>query len=700
MKAGYDGSIRIDTRINEQGFNQGIASMSKSMTKFAKVLSVAKATQILIEIGKEAINLASDLQEVQNVVDTAFGDMSYKVEDFAKTTKEQFGMSELAAKKTSSTYMAMARGMGINGEAASDMSIALAGLTGDMASFYNVSQDIADTALKSVFTGETESLKQFGVVMTQANLQQFAYTQGITKKISAMSQSEQVMLRYQFVMQKLGLAQGDFTKTSGSWANQTRLLTENWKELLAIVGGGLTEILLPVVKFLNTVLELLIKIANKIGDIYTALTGKKIVKSNKAIGDSANYAADAETGLADGIGTATKAAKNALAAFDELDVLQQDLGSGSGGGGGGFFPTDFGGGLTETGSDLNGLKSEFDNFFVEINDKFKGLGDALAVPIQVPAPVFAEIPSPVWNPNWGLDDAPIRVPAPVFGEIPNPVYNPNWNLNESLMPETAKAYITFYTWGLQMQENMSIVADSLRTNSSIMAEDVAVNFGEFQSVTQRSMESWGGSVSSTVFETASNSLANLNEFFSTSYDNLGEWMGSSNENYLTWGNGMIRNTAEIADGMNTSWAEGLETMWDNFKEFASATGEKLSGSFKAVFNPIPYFALGVAAIMQKSMNLTSGNFKLPKAIPAHAKGAVIPPNSEYLAILGDQKSGRNIEAPEGLIRQIMQEELAGMQTPEIKIIASANEGQLIQYMKFRVAQEDKRMGMSLIEGGA
>lgn len=142
-----------------------------SMAKFVAGLTIAKS---LFNIGKSAINVASNLQEVQNVVDVAFGSMAWKAEWFAKNSIAQFGMSELSAKKTASTYMALASGMGLGADKASDMAITMAGLTGDVASFYNISQELADTKLKSVFTGETETLKDLGIVMTQTNLEAFA----------------------------------------------------------------------------------------------------------------------------------------------------------------------------------------------------------------------------------------------------------------------------------------------------------------------------------------------------------------------------------------------------------------------------------------------------------------------------------------------------------------------------------------------
>ena len=133
---------------------------------------------MLKKFGSQAIQTASDLEEVQNVVNVSFGSMANEVEAFAKTAIWSFGMSELTAKRTASTFMAMANGMGLAMKDGKNMSLQLTALAGDMASFYNVRQDVAQTALNSIFTGETESLKKFGVVMTEANLSAFCSIKG------------------------------------------------------------------------------------------------------------------------------------------------------------------------------------------------------------------------------------------------------------------------------------------------------------------------------------------------------------------------------------------------------------------------------------------------------------------------------------------------------------------------------------------
>jgi len=348
--AGYDGSIRINTQLNTREFERGARGLLSGMERLGSSLrgivgSLGFGLGIagLVALGKQAIDTASDIQEVQNVVDTAFGSMSYKMEQFAQTSVKQFGISQLSAKQLGSTFMAMGKSMVGDMETASNMALNLTARAADMSSFYNKSIEETSTALKSIYTGETESLKEYGVVMTQVNLQEFARQQGINKSIQAMTQAEKVQLQYAYVMQQTSLAAGDFAKTSDSWANQTRILSEQFKELLSVLGTGLITVLTPVVKFLNTVLSVLIAITKQIGSILSKLFGISL-----PTGDSNKFAQDLSTAaggandLADGMDAAGsaaekagKAASKALAPFDKLTVLSKDSGGSGGSGSGG-----------------------------------------------------------------------------------------------------------------------------------------------------------------------------------------------------------------------------------------------------------------------------------------------------------------------------------------------------------------------------
>ena len=169
----------------------------------------------LFNWGKQAMEISSDLTEVQNVVDTTFGDMAYKVEEFAETSIEKFGMSELALKQISSRFQAMGTAMGFPIDKMSDMSVELTGLAADMASFYNVSQEDVAKSLESIFTGTTRPMRQYGIDLTQATLQEWALKNGLDANVQSMSQAEKTMLRYQYVLSQSAAAQGDFARTSG-----------------------------------------------------------------------------------------------------------------------------------------------------------------------------------------------------------------------------------------------------------------------------------------------------------------------------------------------------------------------------------------------------------------------------------------------------------------------------------------------------
>ena len=255
---------------------------------------------MLKKFGSQAIQTASDLEEVQNVVNVSFGSMANEVEAFAKTAIWSFGMSELTAKQTASTFMAMANGMGLAMKDGKNMSLQLTALAGDMASFYNVRQDVAQTALNSIFTGETESLKKFGVVMTEANLSAFALSRGITKSYSAMSQAEKVALRYHYVLKSTANAQGDFVRTSGSWANQVRVLKEQFNQLLGILGKGLIQVLTPIVQVLNKLLSYLIAIGNAIAKLFG---GGKITSISGSMADASGSAGDLNNNIGDASGS-------------------------------------------------------------------------------------------------------------------------------------------------------------------------------------------------------------------------------------------------------------------------------------------------------------------------------------------------------------------------------------------------------------
>jgi hypothetical protein len=240
--------------------SQALNTASGKLEKFgSKVSGIGKTltTRLTLPLGiagGAAIKMASDFEESLNKVNVAFGEASGTVREFAKTTLQQFGIAQGTALDMAALFGDMSTSMGLSVDAAADLSTSLVGLAGDLASFKNMNIKEVTTALAGVFTGETESLKRLGIVMTQVNLEQFAMEQGIKKTIKEMSQAEKVQLRYQFVMSKTANAQGDFARTSDGAANQMRIFQESMKELGASFGAVILPAFTNLVKKANTVL--------------------------------------------------------------------------------------------------------------------------------------------------------------------------------------------------------------------------------------------------------------------------------------------------------------------------------------------------------------------------------------------------------------------------------------------------------------
>lgn len=364
-----------------------LKAASSSLAQLLKIALGFYGVRTLFNWGKQAVELSSDLTEVQNVVENSFGTEGTKnVEQFAETSIESFGMAELAAKQFSSRFQAMGNAMGITsgqiakatqnvadriadvdngspydkvGKDMGAMALNLTKLTADMASFYNVEQETVAEAMNAVYTGQTRPLRRYGLDLTQATLQEWANKQGIDAKVQSMTQAEKTLLRYQYVMANTTSIQGDFTRTAFTWANQIRVLRQNIEVLAKTIGNTLVNALRPAVIWLNNVLKSVIAFAETVGNALGKIFGWEIYHT------PASNAADAYDTLADqvedvgtagddasgGLDKATKAAeklKRTILGFDELNVLNgaddnssntSGSGSGSGAGTGGGADT-------------------------------------------------------------------------------------------------------------------------------------------------------------------------------------------------------------------------------------------------------------------------------------------------------------------------------------------------------------------------
>jgi phage-related protein len=332
---GSVGSIRLDLNVNTgniqrdiegaqvtiQNAFSGTGDMANALrgtiSGLGKAIVSAFAVKEIVNFGRECIDLGSDLSEVQNVVDTTFETMSGQVDSFAKSAISSFGLSETMAKRYVGTLGSMADAFGFNEKEALEMSTQLTGLAGDLASFYNISQDAAFTKLKAVYTGETESLKDLGVVMTKTALDAYALANGYGKTTDAMTEQEKVALRYAFVMDQLSNASGDFSKTSGSWANQVRVLSLQFDSLKATLGQVLIAGLTPVIQVLNTLIGKLNEAASAFAD-FIGIADGETAASGLASGTEA--AAENMSATVDG----AEELKRTLAGFDKITKLGGD----------------------------------------------------------------------------------------------------------------------------------------------------------------------------------------------------------------------------------------------------------------------------------------------------------------------------------------------------------------------------------------
>ena len=259
MAGKSDGTVYIDTQIDTKGVDSGVKSIQgklnsagTAITKFGGKMSLA-VTAPLTVLGGKMVNAASDMQENLNKVDVAFGKSSENVKAWAETATESFGLSKNQALEAASLFGDMGTSMGLTQEEASSMSTSLAGLAGDLASFKNIDIDQAMTALNGVFTGETESLKTLGVVMTETNLKQFADDAGLVYE--QMSQAEKVQLRYAYVMEMTKNAQGDYARTSEGTANSMRTLQASFENLISELGQNLLPIITPIIQSITKILK-------------------------------------------------------------------------------------------------------------------------------------------------------------------------------------------------------------------------------------------------------------------------------------------------------------------------------------------------------------------------------------------------------------------------------------------------------------
>ena len=374
--ANSDGSVVLSTKVDTSGINKGMSSVKSIVTKIGVSIAAAFSVKVLTNFGKEAINLASDLQEVQNVVDTAFGNMAYKIEDFSKTAIEKFGLSELSAKQWASTMMAMGSGMGQAMSVGSDMAVELTGRLADVMSFYNKTEEEAFTLGKAIYSGETEPLKSIGIIMTENNLSLFAMSKGYQQAYKDMNAANKLLVRQQFFLEQTSLAAGDYTKTADGWANQTRTLSQRWKEMQAVFGETFIAFGVLVLPVINAIIDglkqiaIMFKAAAASFGLFKEET-KTSENSTINISNQSDKTAENIEEQTDNQKALNKEMKKTLAGFDDIQILSANTADNTSGG--------LDSGLQGLGGDLGGTALDGSVYVEEIDETLTAIMGIVAL---------------------------------------------------------------------------------------------------------------------------------------------------------------------------------------------------------------------------------------------------------------------------------------------------------------------------------
>lgn len=310
--------------------NTGVSNLSSQL----KSLAMGYASIYgVIKLIKESISLSSQLFEVQNVVNNVFKESTDSINDFTENAVSKFGLTELAAKKMIGVFGGILSASNITGDTQVEMSKNLTAFTGDLASFYNLDFETVNKKLQSGLVGNTAAMRSLGVNMTVANLEAYALSKGITQSYKDMNQATKTVLRYNYMLEQLSVAQGDFSRTSASWSNQVRLLTNNFKQLLSLIGGGLIKLFYPVLTLLNEIVSASVRAMTALSKVFGFSPSdlSDMFGGSGATADVSDYASDLGdvADATDKVAKSTKKANDNLQSFDKLNNITKPTDSSS-----------------------------------------------------------------------------------------------------------------------------------------------------------------------------------------------------------------------------------------------------------------------------------------------------------------------------------------------------------------------------------
>ncbi len=693
------------------------------MKNIAAAVGLAFSAQKLVAFGKEAINLASDLQEVQNVVDTVFKNSAQEINNFAESALEAYGLSELSAKKYASTMGAMLNSMQVSDEKMLEMSKGLTALTGDLASFYNLDTDEAFQKIRSGISGETEPLKQLGINMSVANMEAYALSQGLNKSYQKMSQGEQAILRYNYLLSVSANAQGDFSRTGDSWANQTRVLSERFNELKGILGDLLINVLTPAVQILNELVSTALEFAK-------TLSSALGIEQNSSA-ESVNQAATSQNNLAESTDKATKAQKaqnKALASFDRLNDISKssdsEADSSSGGSSSGMALGSYATSSSGSDFDTTFISEKLEEILGLVGIACLAIGVILAftganIPLGIAliaigaaslaTAIAIDNRKIVKDVGTGLDAIMAIVSAAllaigiilvIFCKDPKHIA-----LGIALIVVGAAGLVTTVALNWDaivgfVKKNFDLILAIVSTSLLVVGAILTLSGANIPLGIALMAAGAVGLVTAVALkwdklsEKTKKVVTTIGAILGAALFVIGAILVFTSANVPLGLGMMIAGGAAVASAVAFNWntiSTKITSVCNSLKKIFSNFGKDVKnwfvnlinggiGTFEGFINKIigglnwliaklNKFKITIPAwvpeIGGKSLGFNISSFKTV-SIPRLATGAVIPPRSEFVAVLGDQKKGRNLEAPEGLIRQIVREESTQITYDDIK----------------------------------
>jgi hypothetical protein len=795
---GYDGSIRIDSKINSKGFNKGISGMTAGLGKLAAAVGIAFGVGAIINFGRTAVAAASELASAMTGLKSILDGQGRSFSEAQKFIQEYTADGLVPATNAIIAY----KNLALRGYDSSQIEAVMNALK-DSAAFARTSSYTMGEAIAMASEGlknENSILVDNAGVTRNVSMMWQDYARSIGTTVAALTQQQKIQAEVNGILNETRFQTGDAARLSGGYAGMVAALGTSFYNLKVAVGNAIIPILSQIIPYIKAVVDWFVVLFNTIARVISLLFGvdtsmASMEATSADVATNTEAAAAGAGDLASGTEEAEEAAKGALASFDEINVLQMDEPTDTSGGGAATTPVlPSIGGLTdgepidlipdEWTDDIAAFKAQLMDLLGPAIEAFGRLKEALLPLGQT-----------IWEGlQWAWDN--ILVPfgtwviteaLPAFLDLlaaAATVLNSAlialrplglWFWENFLQPIAEWAgdviiagleWLTEALYGLSdwigenqmLVENIAIIFGSLAAAILIVAAaavilNVAIAaFGAIMAIITSPItwvvviiaalialivmlvrnwdlvkataiivwakikEAWG--VAAEWFK--KEVVDPVKEWFDTALEDIkGFFVSAWNGIAAVWGVAAVWFITNIIDPIRQGWdefTEGLRTAWEN-------VWNGISDIVKNVINTIIGFINGLISGVVGGVNsiiraLNSIQITIPDWVPGFggetwginlstisapqipqlATGAVIPPNAEFLALLGDQRSGRNIEAPEALIRQIIQEETSGMQT-DVHVSFEGTLGALVRELQPHIARETRRVGRSLVSGG-